>query len=97
MHVEFIPPSEEEFYDAYYYYSLQLEGLEDQFLQEFEKTIELIKKYPEAWRKMGLHTRRGLLKRFPYFILYVIENDKILITCIAHQHRDPEYYIDRIL
>jgi toxin ParE1/3/4 len=73
-----------------------LNGLELQFLNEFENAINLIKQFPEAWLKVGNNSRRALLKRFPYFVLYVYENDCIYITCIAHMHRDPEYYIKRI-
>jgi hypothetical protein len=97
IRVEFIPPSDEELIDAYIYYADQLKGLEHKFLDELEETIEILKQYPEAWIKVGGITRRCLLKRFPYFILYIYENDSIYITCIAHLHRNPEYYISRLL
>ena len=49
------------------------------------EAIEVIQKFPKF-----------LLKRFPYLVLYIPEEDKILITAIAHQHRKPDYYINRI-
>lgn len=36
-------------------------------------------------------------KGFPYALLYAIETDEILITAVAHLHRDPEHYKDRIV
>ncbi|MBL0716435.1 MAG: hypothetical protein JJV89_00150, partial [Desulfosarcina sp.] len=52
---------------------------------------------PEAWAKIGKHTRRCILKGFPYALLCAIEIDEILITAVAHLHRDPEYYRNRII
>ncbi len=52
---------------------------------------------PEAWTKIGLRTRRCILKGFPYALLYAIEKDDILITVVANLHRDPEHYRNRIV
>jgi hypothetical protein len=51
---------------------------------------------PEAWTKIGERTRRCILKAFPYALLYVVETDLILVTAVAHLHRDPEHYGNRI-
>ena len=71
MKIKFIPPADQELIDAYNYYHNQLKGLEDQFLFEFHKTIEVILKYPNSWKKVGDRTRRAIIKRFPYLILYI--------------------------
>lgn len=97
MKLKFIQPSDHELFDAYYFYEEQLTGLGDKFLYEFNQTIKLVIDQPNLWRKVGSRTRKALLKRFPYFILYIYENEIIYITCIAHQHRDPEYYSDRLI
>jgi len=97
MKLKFIPPSDQELIDAYNYYEDQLIGLGDQFLYEFNKTIKIIIENPTIWIKVGKRTRRALLKRFPFLILYIFEENTIHITCIAHQHRNPDYYIDRII
>lgn len=92
----FLPPSDIELDDAIEYYNDQLPGLGVQFLKELMDAIEVIQKFPTAWKKVGEHTHKLLLKRFPYLVLYIPQEDKILITAIAHQHRKPDYYIDRI-
>ena len=38
-----------------------------------------------------------MLKGFPYALLYVIEMNEILITSVAHLHREPDHYKDRII
>ncbi|MBC8345374.1 MAG: type II toxin-antitoxin system RelE/ParE family toxin [Candidatus Marinimicrobia bacterium] len=97
MNLIFVHPADKEFIDTYHYYEDQLIGLGDQFLNEFNKSIKIIINHPTIWNKVGKRTRRSLIKRFPFLILYVFEKDTIHITCIAHQHRNPDYYIDRMI
>lgn len=92
----FLSPSDKELDDAIDYYNDQLSGLGSQFFQELMNAIEVIQKFPNAWKKVGQNTHKLLLTRFPYLVLYIPEKDKILISAIAHQHRRPEYYIERI-
>ncbi|MCP4134591.1 MAG: type II toxin-antitoxin system RelE/ParE family toxin [bacterium] len=97
MKIEFIDPAGQELFEAYQFYKDQLPGLQKRFLDDFKNTINLIKTFPTAWTKVGAKTRRGLFKKFPHFVLYRYENNCIYITCIAHSHRNPEYYIDRMI
>jgi plasmid stabilization system protein ParE len=97
MKLQFVEPSEQELKDAFDFYENQLEGLGDRFLIELNKSIKIILERPLAWSKIGNRTRRALLKKFPYLILYIHENDTIFITGIAHQHRNPDYYVDRLI
>ncbi|MBU4486099.1 MAG: type II toxin-antitoxin system RelE/ParE family toxin [Candidatus Delongbacteria bacterium] len=92
MKIEFLPPADDELEDAINYYNDQLQGLGDQFYNEFESGILLIKKFPNFWDKVGTNTRRFILKRFPYLIFFVPEKDRIIITAVAHQHRHPDSY-----
>ncbi len=93
MKIVFLPPAVKELEDAINYYNFQLEKLGDQFYQEFSEACLLIRNFPSIWHKTGKFTRRFVLKRFPYLILFVAEPDKIIITAVAHQHRNPESYI----
>lgn len=97
MKVRFVSSANIELDEAVRYYDHQLPGLGFRFYQEVDAAIERIKLMPEAWTKIGRHTRRCILKGFPYALLYVIEVDAILITAVAHLRRDPEHYKDRIL
>ena len=96
MNVILLPPSEVELQDAIDFYNDQMEGLGRQFYGNFLDTIRYIQARPDMWRRVGKHTRRANIKRFPFFVLYVHDRRDILVTCIAHQHRDPPSYADRI-
>lgn len=39
-----------------------------------------------------LQTRRALVRRFPFQILYDIENEEIIIYAVYHSARDPEVW-----
>jgi hypothetical protein len=97
LRVRFLSPASIELDEASQYYDHQLSGLGFRFFQEVNAAIGRIKLMPEAWTRIGEQTRRCLLKGSPYALHYVAEKDEILITALAHLHRDPEHYEDRII
>jgi len=96
MQVEFLELAERELDDAFEYYEYQQKELGYRFVDEVYNSINLIELYPLAWSKSSKDTRRCLVKTFPYAIIYQKRNDMILIVAIAHLHRKPNYWIDRI-
>ena len=97
MNVILVKPADDEVQDAVDYYNAQIDGLGFQFYDYFLDTVRYIKATPDVWRFVGANTRRINIKRFPYMVLYIFEEDTIYITCVAHQHRNPEYYADRMV
>lgn len=81
--------------DAIDYYNLEVPGLGSVFKEEIRKSINRIKEYPESWPIMVKSIHKYLLHKFPYKVLYSIETDHIYIIAIAHQHRKPNYWIER--
>lgn len=96
MKVRLISPANIELNETVSFYDHHLPGLGFRFFQEAKSAIERISFMPQAWPRIGERTRRCLLKGFPYALLYVVEAGEILITAVAHLHRDPEHYRDRI-
>lgn len=96
MNIILIPPSDKELEEAIDYYNDQMLGLGEQFYNSFLNSVAYISIAPDVWRKVGKNTRRINIKRFPYLVLYVLDGNNILITCIAHQHRNPTYYTNRV-
>lgn len=81
--------------DAVVYYELEHSGLGANFKKEVQKNIERIKKFPQASTIEKGEIRKSLLHKFPYKILYSIESDHIFIIALAHQHRKPDYWVER--
>ncbi len=79
-----------------YYEECQI-GLGLRFSKELYVTIDRICKYPLAWKMIDLKTRRCLMSRFPFGVLYRIVDNRIIIMAIMHLHRKPGYWKNRIL
>lgn len=96
MEVDFIEPASIELDDAITYYNLQSYGLGDKFFDEVLRMTKLISIFLELWAKNTEHTRKAVFKKFPYSLIYSIHHNKIYIIAVAHHHREPEYWIDRL-
>jgi hypothetical protein len=83
--------------DASEYYELEVPGLGIKLKEEVKRGIHRILQYPDAWPIEKGDVRRYLLHHFPYKILYAVEENYIYIIAIAHCHRRPDYWIDRLL
>ncbi|MBC7976640.1 MAG: type II toxin-antitoxin system RelE/ParE family toxin [Myxococcales bacterium] len=40
--------------------------------------------------------RVRVLHRYPYLIAYIIRDPQIVILAVAHQHRQPGYWLSRL-
>jgi toxin ParE1/3/4 len=96
MIYSFHPEAEEEFLNAIEYYEERKFGLGSEFAIEIHSTIENIISLPTAWPHLENNIRRCLTQRFPYGIIYSIEEDFIFILAVMHLHREPEYWKLRI-
>ena len=96
MQVEFIEPASLELDDAIEFYDLQSTDLGITFYKEVLETIELIALFPQIWCKNTEHTRKAVLRKFPFNLIYTILDENIFIIAVAHQNREPEYWIDRL-
>jgi len=95
MNIVFTRYAKLEFIDAINYYDKEAEGLGKRFKHEVLKSIKRIHQYPVAWSIEQDGVRKFFLHKFPYKILYSIEQNHILILAVAHQHRKPDYWVDR--
>ncbi|MGQ0736757.1 MAG: type II toxin-antitoxin system RelE/ParE family toxin [Acidobacteriota bacterium] len=66
------------------------------FFDEIDAAISAIRRLPSAWPPFDHGTRRYLLRRYPFSVVYRIERHRILIVAIAHGHRRPDYWKDRL-
>ena len=97
MKIIFDDLASKEYNDAIDYYELQLVGLGIRFNEEVKRALRNIHKYPEIGSIEDNDVRRYFLHKFPYKILYSIEANYIYIIAIAHTHREPTYWLKRII
>ena len=96
MRVRLLEPATQELHEAIGYYNAQVSGLGDEFLLETLRTLGLVRQYPRAWHPLGGDIRRCRLSRFPYAVIYAPDGDDIVVIAIAHMHRHPTYWHDRL-
>ena len=96
MTYSFHPEALAEFKEATIYYSEKSPSLASVFFTEVENAIEKIVENPNLYGVIDEDVRRCLTKRFPYGILYSIEDNYILILAVMHCSREPSYWKHRL-
>lgn len=96
MRIRFLDVAQVELDEAVDYYNYEANGLGREFLEAVLEGIDRIGKFPEAWQLCSERTRRCLVRRFPYGIIYQRREGEVLIVAIANLHRRPDYWEDRI-
>lgn len=93
--LEVHPQVYEELEEARFWYENRLAGLGTKFLDQVDLAMTVIKKSPEVWPLHFHGTRRYLVHRFPFAILYRYDESQIQIIAVMHQRRRPNYWKDR--
>jgi plasmid stabilization system protein ParE len=65
------------------------------FDRSLDDAVELLEGYPEAGRMHLWGTRRLVLKSVPYYLVYRIGLDEIVIVAVAHFKQRPGYWRGR--
>ena len=66
------------------------------FEAEVERVCDVIVHNPEIFARYDELTRFALLDRFPYSVIYLIDQSTIHIVAVAHASRAPGYWQGRI-
>ena len=74
---------------AYDWYESQRLGLGEDFLLTLEESYSKIARTPKHYQIIYKSVRRKLVRRFPYGIFFVLQEDKIVILAVMHTKRKP--------
>lgn len=96
MTLRFHATAVNEMIEAANYYDLQQPGLGRRFDDAIEAGLQAILEAPERWPRHIRDFRRYRLKRFPYGVCYRIDGDAVTVFAVAHLHRRPGYWLDRV-
>lgn len=71
--------------------------LADDLESRVDSAVQLLLEMPESAAGYLGDTRRKILKRFPYGLVYRIEVERRVLRIVAftHQSRRPDYWADR--
>ena len=88
--LRFIPEIEEDVINGYVWYETKSRGLGEDFLRMFYACVNEIPWNPLLYPKVYQDFRRRLLRRFPYAIYFMIENEQIIVFGLFHCARNPQ-------
>jgi toxin ParE1/3/4 len=66
------------------------------FFLELQQARTAIQDSPELWATYLHGTRRYLLKRFPFVVVYRVTERRIEVIAVAHGRRKPGYWKVRL-
>lgn len=92
MELELHPAAEAEAREAWLRYRAGDPEVAVRFMAALDRAIEHVAAGPERWPLYLYGTRRILVRRFPYSVVYRIETRRVLVVAISHQHRRPGYW-----
>jgi plasmid stabilization system protein ParE len=93
--VEFHPLAADEAQAAERWYRERNEIASARFQRELDRAVDLISERPNTGSLYLGSSRRVLLRRFPFFVVYRVNGDNVQIVAVAHARRRPGYWLAR--
>ncbi len=90
------PEAEDDLKKAFLWYEDKRKDLGYDFLLQVDGGLRFIKRNPKIFKPEYKETRKHLIKRFPYKIIYLIEKHSIIVLAVTHGKRNPHLVTKRI-
>jgi len=90
--VRLFPEAEAEVVANRRWYAQRSQAAAAAFIAEIDDAIARIGESPETWPRYRRGTRRFVLRRFPFSVVYRVEEDAVYVVAVAHAQRRPEYW-----
>ncbi|PNW62154.1 UNVERIFIED_CONTAM: addiction module toxin RelE [Euhalothece sp. KZN 001] len=90
------PDAELDIQDACEWYEAQASGLSSDFIRAVDACLSAIGRNPLAYQIIYKQARQALIRRFPYRILYVFDQDIITVIACFHSKRNPKSWKTRL-
>ena len=90
MTYRILSPALAEMTESADYYEAQVAGLGADFVMEVDLAIGRILQFPQAWGRISNKCRHCQLRRFPYSIIYAIQDTgEMVVVSVFHHSRAP--------
>ena len=94
--IRFRPEAEYDIEDASVWYESQRHSLGQLFLDEVEKSLDVIAENPLLYPIIYRNTRRAVIHKFPFAIFYRIEEEEVIVFGVIHGSRSPQRWKARV-
>ncbi len=90
------PQAELDIQDAFEWYEAQALGLGSEFIRAVDACLSAIEGNPLAYQIIYKQAQQALIRRFPYRILYVFDQEIITVVACFHSQRNPKSWQARL-
>ena len=90
------PEAEAEMTDAFDWYEDRVPGLGFEFLLCVDAVFSAIQRTPQHYPCVHKTARRALSRRFPYEIIFVEDDERVVVLSVFHAKRNPKRLMERI-
>ena len=95
MRVVLALEAREELREATQWYAERSAPVARRFVAAYRHARDLVAQSPERWPQLEGDIRRVGFSKFPYSLLYVVEQDRVLVLAVKHDRRRPGYWRGR--
>ena len=98
MIFDFHPAADTEFRATIDWYDQRESALGARFEADVFQALERIAENPKAWKQWQdlPRVRAYWLRRFPFYIPYVADDERVIVLAVAHAKREPGYWRARL-
>ena len=96
MELEFFEEAAAEIEDDRSWYRKRSETAEAGFLRELDHAIQQVVDAPLQWPLYLAGMRRYVFPRYPYSLIYFVEQHVIRVVAVAHDKKRPGYWRKRL-
>jgi plasmid stabilization system protein ParE len=82
--------------EAALWYERRCGGLGREFVRAVDSCFELIARQPDAFPVVYRNARLGLLRKFPYLVVYRVFPEFITVVAVIHGRRHPRRWKSRL-
>ncbi len=88
--------AKEEITEAYNWYESKQNKLGERLISVLDDYFATIKKNPEQFPKVLNDMRQATIKKFPYIIIFEIDNNDVIVYAVFHSSQNPEKWKSKI-
>lgn len=81
------PEAEQEMIEAFGWYEDRVTGLGHEFLLSIDSIFDAVSQSPLQFPIIYRNIRRALMRRFPYEVFFVLQNNRTIILAVHHAKR----------
>lgn len=87
--VVFKEEADDDVFDARNWYETRRIGLGDELLDEIEEFVKVLEQEPQIFQVRNHNWRYCPLKRFPYLIVFEIEQQEVVVYAVFNTYQHP--------